>query len=47
LIEQAERHDEMADHMENDSKFGGELSVEERNLLSAAYKNTVDNRRAA
>eukprot|EP00444_Apocalathium_aciculiferum_P040479 CAMPEP_0183522060 /NCGR_PEP_ID=MMETSP0371-20130417/18147_1 /TAXON_ID=268820 /ORGANISM="Peridinium aciculiferum, Strain PAER-2" /LENGTH=140 /DNA_ID=CAMNT_0025720749 /DNA_START=782 /DNA_END=1205 /DNA_ORIENTATION=+ len=31
LTEQAERHDEMADHMENDSKFGGELSVEERN----------------
>jgi len=47
LAEQAERYDEMADHMENVGKLGGELSVEERNLLSVAYKNAVGSRRAA
>merc|ERR1712113_1068008 len=47
LAEQAERYDEMADYM---AKVGGssdELSVEERNLLSVAYKNAVGSRRAA
>jgi len=46
LAEQAERYDEMAEYME----VGGcldELSVEERNLLSVAYKNAVGSRRAA
>jgi len=47
LAEQAERYDEMADHMEAVGKAGGELSVEERNLLSVAYKNAVGSRRAA
>mmetsp|Transcript_62359 Transcript_62359/g.163701 ORF Transcript_62359/g.163701 Transcript_62359/m.163701 type:complete len:242 (-) Transcript_62359:140-865(-) len=47
LAEQAERYDEMADHMEAVGKTGGELSVEERNLLSVAYKNAVGSRRAA
>jgi 14-3-3 protein epsilon len=47
LAEQAERYDEMADHMEEVGKSGGELSVEERNLLSVAYKNAVGSRRAA
>jgi len=47
LAEQAERYDEMADHMENVGKASGELSVEERNLLSVAYKNAVGSRRAA
>merc|ERR1712186_173841 len=47
LAEQAERYDEMADHMEAVGKLPGELSVEERNLLSVAYKNTVGSRRAA
>jgi len=47
LAEQAERYDEMADHMENVGKLGDELSVEERNLLSVAYKNAVGSRRAA
>merc|ERR550532_2190736 len=41
------RYDEMADHMENVGKSPGELSVEERNLLSVAYKNAVGSRRAA
>jgi 14-3-3 protein epsilon len=47
LAEQAERYDEMADHMEKVGKAGGELSVEERNLLSVAFKNAVGSRRAA
>ena len=47
LAEQAERYDEMADHMKNVGHADSELSVEERNLLSVAYKNTVGSRRAA
>merc|ERR1711937_344254 len=47
LAEQAERYDEMADCMEKVGKAGNELSVEERNLLSVAYKNAVGSRRAA
>merc|ERR1712187_370019 len=47
LAEQAERYDEMASHMETVAKSGEELSVEERNLLSVAYKNAVGSRRAA
>jgi 14-3-3 protein epsilon len=47
LAEQAERYDEMADHMEEVGKQPDELSVEERNLLSVAYKNAVGSRRAA
>merc|ERR1712046_1600 len=47
LAEQAERYDEMADYMEKVGGSGDELSVEERNLLSVAYKNAVGSRRAA
>merc|ERR1712006_54198 len=47
LAEQAERYDEMADYMEQVGKQPDELSVEERNLLSVAYKNAVGSRRAA
>ncbi|CAE8601844.1 unnamed protein product [Polarella glacialis] len=47
LAEQAERYDEMAEHMKNVGSEGSELSVEERNLLSVAYKNAVGSRRAA
>jgi 14-3-3 protein epsilon len=47
LAEQAERYDEMAEHMEKVGKSGATLSVEERNLLSVAYKNAVGSRRAA
>merc|ERR1712151_1117474 len=47
LAEQAERYDEMAKHMEAVGKMKDELSVEERNLLSVAYKNAVGSRRAA
>merc|ERR1712157_289012 len=47
LAEQAERYDEMADYMAKVGGSGAELSVEERNLLSVAYKNAVGSRRAA
>ena len=47
LAEQAERYDEMADHMEQVGNLQDELSVEERNLLSVACKNAVGSRRAA
>merc|ERR1712014_364693 len=47
LAEQAERYDEMADYMLKVGQAGAELSVEERNLLSVAYKNAVGSRRAA
>jgi 14-3-3 protein epsilon len=48
LAEQAERYDEMADFMK-EVVLGStdELSVEERNLLSVAFKNTVGSRRAS
>jgi len=47
LAEQAERYDEMAENMELVGKSPEELSTEERNLLSVAYKNAVGSRRAA
>jgi len=47
LAEQSERYDEMADYMEKVGNVGDDLSVEERNLLSVAYKNAVGSRRAA
>jgi len=47
LAEQAERYDEMVNYMKNVAKLGVELSVEERNLLSVAYKNVIGARRAS
>ena len=47
LAQQAGRYDEMAYYMETVGKIEAELSVEERHLLSVAYKNTVGSRRAA
>jgi 14-3-3 protein epsilon len=47
LAEQAERYDEMADAMKKVAEMKEELSVEERNLLSVAYKNVVGSRRAS
>ena len=47
LAEQAERFDEMVDHMKAVAKLPKELSVEERNLLSVAYKNVIGSRRAS
>merc|ERR1711907_669454 len=48
LAEQAERYEEMVESMkEVCSMVTGELSLEERNLLSVAYKNVVGARRAS
>lgn len=46
LAEQAERYDEMVEFMEKVSETD-ELTVEERNLLSVAYKNVIGARRAS
>ncbi|CAJ0959880.1 unnamed protein product, partial [Mesorhabditis belari] len=47
LAEQAERYDDMADAMQKVTEQGDELSNEERNLLSVAYKNVVGARRSS
>ncbi|KAL5230064.1 hypothetical protein ABZP36_028840 [Zizania latifolia] len=51
LAEQAERYEEMVEFMEKVvtavGAGGGELTVEERNLLSVAYKNVIGARRAS
>ncbi|KAL4223904.1 hypothetical protein ACF0H5_017367 [Mactra antiquata] len=47
LAEQAERYDEMVDHMRKVASLGSEMTVEERNLLSVAYKNVIGARRAS
>ena len=38
---------EMLEFMKSVVKLGGDLSEEERNLLSVAYKNSVGSRRSA
>merc|ERR1712060_146402 len=49
LAEQAERYDEMVDEMKKVAQLVDEkeLTVEERNLLSVAYKNVIGARRAS
>jgi 14-3-3 protein epsilon len=47
LAEQAERYDEMVESMKSVAKLNLELTVEERNLLSVAYKNVIGARRAS
>lgn len=47
LSEQAERYDEMVNAMKNVAMVDGDLTVEERNLLSVAYKNVIGARRAS
>ncbi len=49
LAEQAERYDDMAEAMKlvTQAENGAELSAEERNLLSVAYKNIVGARRSS
>lgn len=47
LAEQAERYDDMAIAMKRVTEKGFELSNEERNLLSVAYKNVVGSRRSS
>ncbi|KAL0461409.1 UNVERIFIED_CONTAM: 14-3-3 protein 1 [Sesamum latifolium] len=49
LAEQAERYEEMVQFMDSlvVGSAGAELTVEERNLLSVAYKNVIGSLRAA
>ncbi|KAK9475530.1 14-3-3 protein [Dipodascopsis tothii] len=47
LAEQAERYEEMVESMKAVASSDEELSVEERNLLSVAYKNVIGARRAS
>ncbi|KAL8569838.1 hypothetical protein ACOMHN_038531 [Nucella lapillus] len=47
LAEQAERYDEMVESMKNVATGDVEMTVEERNLLSVAYKNVIGARRAS
>jgi len=47
LAEQAERYDDMASAMKSVTESAVELSNEERNLLSVAYKNVVGARRSS
>lgn len=47
LSEQAERYEEMVNCMKAVAEGDNELSVEERNLLSVAYKNVIGTRRAS
>jgi len=47
LAEQAERYQEMVDAMKKVAQLGTELTVDERNLFSVAYKNVIGARRAA
>ncbi|KAI0244136.1 14-3-3 protein [Massospora cicadina] len=47
LAEQAERYDEMVESMKQVAAEKQELTVEERNLLSVAYKDVIGARRAS
>jgi len=42
VSEQTERFEDMLNYMKQVVQLGNELSVEERNLLSVTYKNTID-----
>ncbi|VDK58722.1 unnamed protein product [Anisakis simplex] len=47
IAEKAERYDDMAETMKKVTERGDELSIEERNLLSVAYKNIVGTKRSS
>lgn len=47
LAEQGERYEDMVTYMTRVANMGSELDVEERNLLSVAFKNVVGARRSA
>ena len=47
ICEQTERFEDMLDSMKKVAYMDEELSIDERNLLSVAYKNTVGTRRTA
>jgi len=47
LADQAERYEDMVEYMKKVAHNQQELSVEERNLLSVAYKNVIGSRRSS
>jgi 14-3-3 protein epsilon len=47
LAEEAERYDDMIDKVKALAQLDVELTTEERNLLSVAYKNVIGARRAS
>ena len=47
LAEQAERYEDMAECMKAVTQSGVPLEIEQRNLLSVAYKNVVGARRSS
>ncbi|XP_042435138.1 14-3-3 protein 7-like isoform X1 [Zingiber officinale] len=47
LAEQAERYDEMVEHIKIIARMDIELTPEERNILAVGYKNMIDARRAS
>ena len=47
ITEQTERFEDMIDAMNKVVQANANLTVEERNLLSVAYKNTIGSRRTA
>lgn len=47
LAEQADRFEDMVTYMGRVAQMGGSLNVEERNLLSVAFKNAVGARRSS
>lgn len=47
ICEQTERFEDMLDYMNKVVDANAEVTVEERNLLSVAYKNTIGSRRTA
>jgi 14-3-3 protein epsilon len=47
LTEQTERFEDMVNYIKRVVQMDQELTVEERNLLSVAYKNSIGGRRTA
>ena len=47
ICEQTERFEDMLEYMKKVAYMDDELTIDERNLLSVAYKNTVGTRRTA
>lgn len=47
LSEQSERFEDMMDYMKQVAQGDGELTVDERNMFSVAFKNVIGSRRAS
>lgn len=47
ITQQTERFEDMLDAMNKVVAANADLTIEERNLLSVAYKNTIGSRRTA